>query len=338
MEAKITVIVPIYNVEKYLRRCAKSIIGQTHKNLEIIFVDDGSPDNCGIICDELALEDSRIKVIHKLNGGLSDARNAGIDIATGDYIGFVDSDDFIHPDMFKDLCERLEKNQADIAQCSFQRVNDDEYKNPGDNVNEKILTNLETLNLLFTPYRVDFVVAWDKLYRRELFNTIRYPKSKIHEDEFTSYKLFYEAKKIVAIEKKYYYYYQSPNSIMRSTINEKKLHYAEAMEERIKFFEEKRMPVFYTLSLKNYAQWLLLFLFMNRRQLKEIPHISNNLKERYKKVYNLINKSPNIKKGSKLAFKLSGSCPNLSGMLIYNNTYKNNIFSKLAIFTGLIDE
>ncbi len=338
MEAKITVVVPIYNVEKYLLRCVDSITNQTHKNLEIILVDDGSPDNCGKICDELALKDSRIIVIHKPNGGLSDARNAGINIATGDYIGFVDSDDFIHPDMFKDLCERLEKNQADIAQCSFQRVTDDEYKSPGDATNEKILTNIDTLKLLFTPYRVDFVVAWDKLYRKDLFKSIRYPKSKIHEDEFTSYKLFYEAKKIVAIEKKYYYYYQSPNSIMRSTINEKKLHYAEAMEERIKFFEEKQMPDFYTLSLKNYAQWLLLFSYINRQQLKEMPQISASLKVRYKRVCGVINKTSGIKKRSKFAFRLAENCPKLSGILIYNNVYKSNILSKLAILTGLIDE
>ena len=121
----VSVIVPIYNVEKYLRKCVDSILNQTYKNLEIILVDDGSPDNCGNICDEYALSDSRIRIIHKKNGGLSDARNAGLDIARGNYILFVDSDDYIDETMVEKLYEALEKEKAEMSLCSFVYVNDD---------------------------------------------------------------------------------------------------------------------------------------------------------------------------------------------------------------------
>ena len=146
MEEKISIIVPIYKVEKYLNRCVDSIINQSWQNLEIILVNDGSPDNSGIICDEYTKKDHRVRVIHKTNGGISDARNAGIEIATGDYIGFVDSDDFIHSEMFRDLYERMRKHNADIVQCSYRIAVDDKFIDPGEADNEKVINNLEALN------------------------------------------------------------------------------------------------------------------------------------------------------------------------------------------------
>ena len=118
-QALISVIIPVYKVEKYLDRCLESIVNQTYKNLEIILIDDGSPDNCPAICDEYAQKDSRIKVIHKANGGVSSARNKGIDVATGDYIGFVDSDDWIEPDMYETLIKNAEQYNSDISRCSY---------------------------------------------------------------------------------------------------------------------------------------------------------------------------------------------------------------------------
>jgi len=334
----VSVIVPIFKVEQYLRRCIDSILNQTYPNLEVILVDDGSPDRCGQICDDYAGTDQRIKVIHKPNGGLSDARNAGIEIATGDFIGFVDSDDFIHPEMYQTLYELLVNNQADIAQCSFQRVVDDGFKDPGPDSGLKILKQTEALEYLFTYSRVDYIVAWNKLYRKQLFNEIRYPKSKIHEDEATTYKLFYLSEKIAITGKKFYYYFQSPNSIIRSTFNEKKLHYAEAMEERLRFFKKKQLYEFYTRALKGYAQWLLLFMFRNRKALKSLPEIKSDLKKKYRNTHKLISMDSAIGNRSKSAFRCAVYCPALGGLLIYHRQYKNNLIGRLAVLTGLIDE
>lgn len=334
----VSIVVPVFKVELYLKRCIDSIINQAYPNLEIILVDDGSPDKSGQICDSYAKIDKRIRVIHKTNGGLSDARNAGIDIAKGDFIGFIDSDDFIHPDMIQSLYELIDSNHADIAQCSLQRVFDDEQKDPGPNLNYIVLTNREALEYMYTPQRVDYVIACNKLYRMDLFNEIRYPKSKIHEDEFTTYQLLYLSKKVVVTTQKYYYYFQSPNSISRSNFNEKKLHYAEAMEERITFFEEKRLEKLHTKAILGYAQWLLLFTYRNRQELKKMPEIKSNLTERYTKIRARINVDSKISPRSKSAFRIAAKYPNLAGFFIFQHQYKNNVLGKLAPLAGLIVE
>ena len=210
---KISVIVPIYKVEKYIHRCIDSIINQTYKNLEIILVDDGSPDSCPRICDEYAKKDKRIKVIHKENGGLSDARNKGVDIATGDYIAFVDSDDYIHPNMYEVLIYELEKNNSDIALCKYKIVY--EKSKITTEIDGKFevysLNNLQALDSMYGKDGVDFIVAWNKLYKKDLFNKIRYPVGKIHEDEYTTYKLLFASKNVIYIEYELYYFLLFPH-------------------------------------------------------------------------------------------------------------------------------
>ena len=194
MEDKISVIVPVYKVEKYLSQCVDSIITQTYQNLEIILVDDGSPDHCPDICDEYAKKDGRIKVIHKENGGLSSARNAGIDIATGDYIAFVDSDDFLSPTIYKSLYDAIIASHKDIAICGINRVDEDSHF-------KGIYWRRESLNLsqeeiiqqLFRKDNVGIVVAWNKLYKRSMFDGIRYPVGLIHEDEYVIYDILKKA-------------------------------------------------------------------------------------------------------------------------------------------------
>ena len=335
MEPLISIIVPIYKVEPYLKRCVDSIQNQTYRNLEIILVDDGSPDNCGKICDESAIVDSRIKVIHKPNGGLSDARNAGLDIASGDFIGFVDSDDFIHPMMFKDLHEQLEKYDADIAQCSFKKVSGDEMINPDEPSNLKVLSNMEVLDYIYTPFCVDYIVAWDKLYKKDLFKELRFPKSKIHEDEFSTYKLFYWSKKIVVSDKKYYYYFQSPNSIIRSNFSIKKLDYAEAMEERIQFFKENKLISLYDLALKKYALWLLNFYYRNYKSINNLPEVKQLLLSKYSNIESLISANSSYPKRLRTILHLAPSINPLVGFLVYQQLYKRNIFSRIAVFFHL---
>ena len=213
-DVRFSIIVPVYNVEKYLDKCISSILNQTYKNLEIILVDDGSTDLCPQLCDKYAEIDRRIQVIHKKNGGLSSARNAGIDIATGDFIMFVDSDDYIS----ELTCEKIVKNIAsdvDIISFQFQRVYDDETKN--EIVEEQNTVKIVEGNELFRNYinRTDFThMVCDKAYRNSLFKDVRFIEGRLAEDMACSYLLFGRARRAIAIKQVFYYYYTRDDSIM----------------------------------------------------------------------------------------------------------------------------
>lgn len=213
---KISVIIPIYNVEKFLPRCLDSVINSNYQNLEIILVDDGSTDSCSQICENYKKKDSRIKVIHKSNGGLSDARNKGIDIATGEYISFVDSDDAVDEDMFSYLLKLLLDNKCDISVCNYITFSTIEL--PSTQVNKRdniiVYNREEALNILLKGNISHSDYAWNKLYKKELFESIRYPKGRKMEDIGTTYKLYYKAKNIVIGDAIKYFYYQRENSIL----------------------------------------------------------------------------------------------------------------------------
>lgn len=220
----ISVIIPIYNVENYLAKCVNSVIDQNYKNLEIILVNDGSPDNCGSICDEYAQKDNRIVVIHKKNGGLSDARNAGLEISTGDFITFVDSDDYVSKDFISTLVNLIQDFEADIAISPFIHFKDDEKKVKRIlSINKvKTYTNVEGLINMF--YQSDFDNnATSKLFRRELFSDVSFPKGLLYEDLATTYKLFLLANKVAFSNRKTYFYLIRSNSIEGSPFNEKKM-------------------------------------------------------------------------------------------------------------------
>ena len=238
----ISVIIPIYNVERYLDKCIRSVVDQTYKNLEIILVDDGSPDQCGTICDKWAEKDERIRVIHKINGGLSDARNVGLDAATGAYIGFVDSDDYIHPQMFKKLYEKIKEYNADLAICGFNRVEE----NNGmiiSSVNMPVDGLIEKKEAMkYVCCKGSFVVVWNKLYKRELFNGLRFIYGKIAEDRFIMHELIHKCTRIVAVLANYYYYAQTPNSIMRSDKTVAHLDGVEAYYRMMLFCESNNYP------------------------------------------------------------------------------------------------
>ncbi|WMJ89809.1 glycosyltransferase [Anaerocolumna sp. MB42-C2] len=226
----ISVIIPVYMVENYIDECINSVINQTYTNLEIILIDDGSKDRCGEICDEYAIKDSRIKVIHQSNGGLSKARNAGIDIATGDYIGFVDSDDYIEEDMFEFLLQLAISNNADISICGTYNKDlhlSSTYK-------EYCYTPKEAIKTMLAEKKFN-TSAWDKLYKRELFTEIRYPEGKIYEDLATTYKLFHKASKIIYNSKPKYYYRMNSESIMNRSFNLRNMDLLDASIELIEF-------------------------------------------------------------------------------------------------------
>lgn len=246
MEKCVSVIVPIYNVEAYLKRAVDSIIDQTYSGLEIILVDDGSPDNCGKICDDYAKKDNRIKVIHKENGGLSDARNAGLDAATGDYIAFVDSDDYIAEDFVETLLLELEKHDADVSMCSYRVTSSTEFDGSiweeSGNHEVEVCDRTELLSNLYDANHRDatyFIVAWNKLYKASLWEGIRFPKGKIHEDEATTYRIYDRASKGVYMHRPLYGYFSAPESITRSRFYLKRLDWMDALDDRIRYFEEK---------------------------------------------------------------------------------------------------
>lgn len=245
-EKDITVVVPVYNVSKYLKTCIESILGQTYRKLDIILIDDGSTDDSGIICDEYKKTDTRIRVFHKKNGGLSSARNVGIENAKGTFITFVDSDDYIEPTYIEYLYNSITKNNCQIAICDFIKV--DEFSELEDNKTE-IKHNIKEYvfsfdssikNVFLNEYHgVDFV-AWAKLYRTELFSKtgIRYPEGKLHEDTLTTYKLFYVANGLSYIDIPLYCYRIREGSIMTSRFDLKKLDKLVATREVCKFLKQ----------------------------------------------------------------------------------------------------
>lgn len=248
MDKLISVIVPIYNVEKYLTKCIESIINQTYENLEIILVDDGSPDNCPIICDEYAKRDSRVKVIHKKNGGLSDARNAGLDIATGEYIMFIDSDDFVEIDMMESMMNNMIDNNVDLVVCNIKYIYDNSEKVKY-NQKDKVLDKYEAMQEYIKDGIVQ-AVAWNKLYKRNLINGMRYKVGKINEDEFFTYKIVDRINKIYYNSKPFYNYVQRNTSIM-GLYSIKRLDAVEASYERLNFIKE-RYPELYVEEKKNF--------------------------------------------------------------------------------------
>ena len=242
---KISVIVPVYNVEKYLYKCILSIINQTYKDLEIILVDDGSTDSSSIVCDELKMIDNRIKVIHKVNGGLSSARNAGIEISTGELLSFIDSDDWIEPDFLEVLHNGIIVHNADISAIQLIKVVD--FNNIEFNTKtqiEWILYNRnEAMKTLFTKNIIKYS-ACNKLYRKELFIDIRYPEGMLNEDKATIYKLVHNSNLIVVNLSQKYHYYLRQNSIMNSKFNIKNFDSFQIHEEMIEFIDDNYPQLF----------------------------------------------------------------------------------------------
>ncbi|ETJ35881.1 Glycosyl transferase, group 2 family protein [human gut metagenome] len=288
---EISIIVPIYNVEYYLDKCITSILNQTIKNFEVILVDDGSTDRCGEICDEYKRKDCRIRVIHKDNGGLSSARNFGLNIAIGKYIGFVDSDDYIEKNMFQELLKRGYEDDSDIVICDMKYDLDGEDVNDTNFQDFGVLTGEETLLKYFTNNYFKSH-AQNKIYKRELFNDIRFPNNKLFEDVAIFYKLLYRSKKISFVDKKLYIYNQSNvNSITKKVFNLKNFDLLDNSYEMMKFFEEKpcknqlikNCNQFYFIS----ANILINMLYKSKKNVSnsDFQSMKNILKKRINKQY-----------------------------------------------------
>lgn len=231
MEANtlISVIVPVYNVEKLLPKCLDSILAQTHETLEIILVDDGTKDRGGIICDEYAARDPRIKVIHKENGGLSSARNAGLDIARGEYIGFVDSDDWVEPEMYETMLALAQKHDVKLV-CAGRF---DVSERTGEKVRglcpekEEVVSGEELSRRIFLWQGLDSA-AWDKLYHRSLWRTHRYPVGRVNEDTPVTYRVALEAGEAALCPRPFYNYFHRAGSITNAkAVTDKTFHFSQ---------------------------------------------------------------------------------------------------------------
>ncbi len=240
----VSIIIPIYNIEDYLERCVESVVHQTYSNLEIILVDDGSTDHCPQMCDEWAKKDSRIRVIHQKNGGLSVARNSGLDIAVGAYILLLDSDDYIAPDTVECLLSALTNTDADLSICGFIRGSEEHHVFEHCKTESPEVVDAETA--LMRIYAGDesalkYGAACFKLYQRHLFDGVRFPVGKLFEDIYTTHKLLAAAGKIAVLNEPLYYYFQRESSIMNSTFTLKKLDYLQALVDRVAFFKAHKL-------------------------------------------------------------------------------------------------
>ena len=241
MNKLISIIVPIFNVEKYLLRCIDSIVNQSYKKLEIILVDDGSPDRCPEICEEWAKMDTRVRVIHKQNGGQASARNRGLDIAKGEYVAFVDGDDYLHPDFIFTLYKALTENEAEIAICSANFV--DEQDNMLDEP-QPVLDGLYTgRDMLINHAKCSwgyYVWPWNKLYKREVFDTLRYAEGVKAEDDRLLHHLFWNVHRVFAISDRLYFsvQHEGSDSAKSNSFRMRDMDVYEGIIERLRFYKE----------------------------------------------------------------------------------------------------
>ncbi len=314
----ISIVLPIYNVEKYLERCLNSLISQTYDNIEIIAVDDGSTDKSFNICEQYAGIDNRIKVIHKSNGGLSDARNVGIDECSGEYLAFVDSDDYIEIGMIEKLYDLLKAENADMSICNINYVNENgiclEEFNKESPIKNSIYTQTEMYTKLAESGYWFFVTAWNKLYKRSLFDDIRFPKGKYHEDEFVIHYIISHCGKVVCLQDRLYNYVQRQGSIMNSSFSVKNLDGIEAKLDRAVFFCERQLFDQAVASLVNIVDSL-------HKAHKELPEhssqvIINTLKENAKLCFEKISKQTHISFKKKVKFTLFFKTPRLYNIVV----------------------
>lgn len=314
MNELISIIIPVYNAEKYLGRCIESVINQTLKNIEIILVNDGSTDSSPKICDYYASIDNRIKVVHKKNGGVGSARNAGLDIANGLYIGFLDSDDYINKDMYELLYRELTNKKVDICGCFFNYLTKDNKLVVNITEQEKKLCKTyngrEFLELLYKGNYANGICVSisNKLYKRKIWDNIRFTNTIYEDDQICTY-IYMNNYKVSLIDSLSYIYVQAENSITNTKFSEKNLCFLDILDERIRIFENEK--------IKNlYIKTINLYLNINIEYYFKIKNINPRFNyKKYKKIYikklfNLI-RIGKISKKDTLRFSLFAISPKI---------------------------
>lgn len=281
----ISIITPVYNVENYIHRCVDSILNQTFSDFELILVDDGSPDNCGAICDEYAAKDSRVRVIHQKNVGQAAARNRALDMARGEWIAFVDSDDWVHPRFLEILLENALKNQAKISICGYDKVT--EFVAFGTLAGDKARSwnGAEYVRKCFmgeVPHKA--WLLWDKLFHRDCFVQVRLPEGRIYEDNATVYKLLYEADRIAECDKVLYFYFQNETGTVNQPFRRKHLDWLLVPEEMIAYFSKLGDSVLLDKANRIYLNSLEDLYGKVRKDLKD-PLLERELKDKLRSQY-----------------------------------------------------
>jgi len=319
----VSVIIPVYNVDEYLRSCLESIVSQTHHNIEIILINDGSTDKSPSICNEFKIKDSRIKLINKENGGLSSARNAGLDVCNGDFITFVDSDDWVDKRYVETLLIIAVTKKSDIAFGENELVFfESQIHTNIINPLTTIYSNLEALEALFSKNLVSHTVSWGKLYKKELFIDLRFPTGRIHEDEFTTYILFFKSSRIAYINKRLYFYRQRLNSITSRPHNND---YILAREQQLAFFRQEDIEYISILVLASLC-WMILRAFYDAVKKNEINNAKDLLRDLRSHTKDFEFKK--IKYNQRLPLAIFATYPNLYLAYRFSKKFFNSSKSK----------
>lgn len=306
MKPLISIIVPVYNVARYLNRCIDSLINQEYENIQIVLVDDGSTDGSSQICDEYKEKDGRITVIHQPYAGVSDARNKGIKASEGEYILFLDSDDEAMPNYASKLYETLISNDLDIAQCCLIRVKNGEYVNKGE-VKEgvQIFNGIEMQMKIFERNRYFSMCLCGKLFKKELFDGLEFPVGRINEDESLIYLLMYRAKRIGIIDDYLYLYHYNSDSITEKKYNIHRLDSFYMLREKYAFFKEKGHTDFADKTANEYFSQMSVALLNGRREADDYPAIKKKAKQLYKEDRDTMLKEARLVFVRKLFWRLS---------------------------------
>lgn len=307
---KVSVIVPIYNVKDYLERCVESILLQTEQNIRIILVDDGSTDGSQFVCDDLSKKDERITVLHKENGGLSSARNLGLQFAKGEFVCFIDSDDVVSKYYVEHLLYLNEKYGCDISVGEYTCFYDIAPNFNNNSANIEILDGKQAIRKLFGDSYVNATIACNKLYKRSLFDDLKYPEGLINEDEALAYKLYYKANKVAFSTNVLYGYYTRANSITQSRFSERNFDFLKIAWERCIFFKENKEDEYYYLFLKVYC-WTLLEFSKKTRNILGKKKKSRLLIKEFREKSKLLKKSPYMSNLKKIGVELFRVFPSL---------------------------
>lgn len=320
---KLSIIVPIYNVEKYLPRCIESILNQTFREFELILINDGSTDNCKEICEKYKRMDSRIIVANKKNGGLSSARNLGIDISKGDYIGFVDSDDFIDVHMYEILLNTINAYDSDIVICDYYKVNEydikkyEKMKSNNKDIKVENINNIDAIERIITR-DIKIVVAWNKIYKRRLFENLRYNEGMIYEDEFLAHRILYRCNKVSIINSSLYYYVQRKGSIVNSTFSSKKFDKVYAIKDRVDFLKDKGIVNLIDKAEKSFIDYFVWNYFVGYQRLENIEYELKRLKKEFNSVFYRILDNKFISLNEKITLFILYLSPYLYNKLVIN--------------------
>lgn len=314
---KISVIIPVYNVEKFLRRCLDSIINQTMNDIEIILIDDGSTDNSGNICDEYAEKDDRIIVIHKENGGVSSARNKGLDIASGEYVTFVDSDDYIDNNMYEVLYRNAVEKKVDICGCFFKYITADKVMLFNPTKKQRSLKGIYNGNdfvklLYIDEYSNGLCVSmWNKIYKRNLFYSLKF-KSSIYEDDEICHKIYKSDTSILLMDSPFYTYVQNTNSLTSKKFSEKNLIFIDILYNRLNSFKKDNLEELYIDTIRLYCNIVIEYYFKMKNLNNNYDFIYLN---QYRKILKDVIKLKNISLKDKIRFNIFSFSPMLYSTL-----------------------